>query len=156
MSSGDRCISLVDVLADYGTTEDELVSEASTRQSLMPGDILFLSGSLVEGLGNRSDVDAYVITGRALSGHLGRRNTAFELKGLVVDVELISLDELEDLLRRFESWSTGACNVSRAFSFWEWDFLHRIASGRARLGAAQFAAIQRRAPLEMLARFKLD
>jgi hypothetical protein len=139
------------------TNGKELLAEILRRGLLLPGEVLFLSGSLVENLGNRlSDVDAYVISERALAGQFGRRTNAFEFNGLMVDLQPVRKSEVDELVERLDSLPRQAPLVSRRFNFTEWQFLQRLSIGQALAGERTFAAVQQRVTNQSLARFKLE
>ena len=84
--------------------ERALVAEVARRGLSAPGDIVFVSGSVNEGLSNRlSDLDVFVITPRPLSGQLGGRSDGFEFNGRFVDPQMITQSEVEALTRRLEA-----------------------------------------------------
>jgi len=157
MTDSRRDLTLDAALGLSETNEQELLAEILRRGPLLPDDILFLSGSLIETLGNRlSDIDVYVISERDLAGCFGRRPDAFEFKGLMIDLQMVARREVDELLGRLESLPSAARYVSRRFSFADWQFLHRLMAGRAPIGEVAFAAIQGRVTLQTLARFKLE
>ena len=155
--SGHRELSFDAALGLCDTTEQELLAALTRRELLLPDDIVFLSGSLIEGLGNRlSDIDVFVVTDRQLPGRMGQRADGFELNGLMIDVQMVARAEVDALLDRLDSLPATARHVSRRFSFADWLFLHRLATGRAAIGEAAFAAIRQRTSREALARFKFE
>lgn len=111
---------------------DRLTS--AVREHLAPanGEVCYVTGSLVEGLGNyRSDIDVYLLTERDLSDRLlGGTMTMLALGNSALDIEVKSPRLVETLLARLADLPSDQVRDHRvsalAFSPAELKFLHNL------------------------------
>ena len=67
---------------------DSIRDAIESKVGLFDGEVLFLSGSLCEGLGNqRSDIDAFIFTDRDLSAMQTGPVIATSINGCPIDLE---------------------------------------------------------------------
>lgn len=113
--------------------ERGLIEEIERLEAVDPAsDIAFLSGSLVEGLGNPwSDLDVYVITDRPPAGPTvifdGGCTVSIHYVGeLRVDYEYWPMARVRDLAERLSSFQPGSGAIVGLFSEAEEQFVHRL------------------------------
>ncbi len=117
-----------------------------------PGDILYLSGSLAEGLGTfRSDIDIFYLS-NSKGGRFGRSDF-LELVGIGADIEYWEHNEVECLIERLEEFDSDQIRDPRStlnFSVEERDFLHRFRVGYPIYGHYKFSEyISRIKPIKL-------
>ena len=117
-------------------TEGELVRIAISATGGGSTAIVFVAGSIVEGMDNAwSDVDLFVIDERPATG--GREPVSHEVRGLHVDVELWNQTVVADLVSKVESLSAaGNMRRSRSLDRGQVEFAHRLATGVVLVGEA--------------------
>ena len=133
-----------------------LPADVDTAIGLDPHDMLLVTGSLAEGLGDaRSDVDLLLITPRA-EGRLPTRDEIALVAGqTVVDVRILRTGWLDELLARFDEWRRAPWDIVHAAPFDLADrvLLHRLAHARTLWNDA--SRLAPRPAKEGLARLKL-
>lgn len=137
----------------------EVVAAIASSTGLQAVDVLFVAGSLVEGLGNsKSDIDFFLLSDRGDIEFTSLNTVALMVGGCLIDVRVVRYGELSGLLARFKSWSEMPRHPRRAmsFSYDERKMLHRLASGLPLHGAERFAALKAELDVEQFARHKLD
>jgi hypothetical protein len=150
---------LDDFLARHGLLVDQILEEARGPLNLRPGDILFLCGSLIEGLGNeQSDIDLYLITSRTDIVFNSLHDVILMLGPCLVEVRVKQRSLLEALIERAVRWTKQPRDPRSAFDFSEEErkLLHRLRHGRVLYGGGDFEALERRLALADLARHRLD
>jgi hypothetical protein len=149
-------MGLTEYLHRRGATVADLDIGVGNALGRAEDDVLFASGSLVEGLGNPfSDVDLYLLTARddvRYATHILR------LGPVTVDVVVMRQDEFDQLLARFEEYANEARDTGEAWKFSSDErlLLHRIVVGRAIWRSDAFAALQARIAPAALASHKLN
>jgi len=144
-------------LQTLGTTSVELLG--LEQLDSRPGEVtVFISGSLLEGLGNKtSDIDLYVIGPVQPNGELVISKKDFiciakhRLAGRRVDVEFWQPQAVAELADRLSSVVIGR-NLD-AFECEEIDFLHRMKIGLPLLGAPLLEEWRRRFDFTKLVRY---
>jgi len=152
-------MQLTDFLNHHGITLDQIIAQIKTTLNLTPDDSLFVSGSVVEGLGNeKSDLDLFLVTSRQ-DIPLTSLDAVLLITGRCpVDVRVVQRSEVEQLLNRFNAWAKQARCPRNAtgFSPDERKLLHQIRSGQAVCGAEYFRQLQDGIQLTDLVRHRLD
>ena len=140
-------------------TLDEVVTQATTSLRLVPGDLLFACGSVVEGFANaRSDLDLYLVTDRDDVPLTSAGAVTMTAGRCVIDVRVVRRTELEALLKRFASW-TKRPRVDReaiGFAYEERKLLHRLCNGVPLYGAEPISELLHGVDRQELARRRLD
>jgi hypothetical protein len=138
-------------------------TDVLSRISANPNDIIIVSGTLVEGIGNaHSDIDVYVFgeakpTRSQLNTHnfVREENGAIrsfydyiDNEGLGLDVEYFSLSELDGILARMHDLYERARSRTKYFfpslSWAEDDLIHKLLVGTPVQGQEEFATILRK------------
>lgn len=135
-----------------------LVAQVRAQLGLDEGDLLALSGSLAEGLGNaHSDIDLLLITARPAMATGGPRDELLFLDGQLLDVQVVPMARLQRLMQRLADWaaSPGARDPT-VIDPAARKLLHRVRSGQALHGHAAFALLQEQLPGATLARHLID
>ena len=105
-----------------------IVANVRAHVGLSSGDLLLAVGSLAEGLGNsKSDLDLLLVTpSDASSQH--PRELALVVGKCLSDVQVLRIQELDELLNRFNSWANRPWSIAHAaeFSLEERRLLHRL------------------------------
>ncbi len=146
-------------LERHGITLRLILDEAHAAIRLVPGDVLFLCGSLIEGLGNeQSDVDLYLLTSRRDITFNSLNDVILLVGPCLVEVRVKQYSAVEALVGRAVEWSRQPRDARAAFDFSEEErkFLHRLRSGRPLYGGDDFERLQGRLNLVDLARHRLD
>ncbi|MCP3102416.1 hypothetical protein LZ198_26440 [Myxococcus sp. K15C18031901] len=152
-------MDLAEFLARRKVTLEAITARAREALRLTDGDVLFVCGSLVEGLGNEtSDIDLYLVTSRTDITFTSLRDVAFAVGPIVCDVRVLDGEALERLLSAFEQWERQPRQPRAATGLTEDDrkLLHRLRTGKALHGDEELARYQARVPPSHLARHKLD
>ncbi|MCE9667082.1 hypothetical protein LY474_04570 [Myxococcus stipitatus] len=152
-------MDLTEFLARRKLTLDAITIRAREALCLTDADVLFVCGSLVEGLGNEtSDIDLYLVTSRTDIAFTSLNDVAFAVGPIVCDVRVLDREALERLLTAFERWERQPRQPRAATGLTEDDrkLLHRLRTGRALHGAGELERYQARVPQAHLARHKLD
>lgn len=131
------------------------------------GDVLYVSGSTLEGFGNpRSDLDLFLLT-HSVENFMGRSRdavTRFGGKGpgLIVlpgnpsertyDIEIHSFTSLERIIRKLadDNDALESMDAAYALALSDLNFLHRLRIGVALYGAETLDALRARVPFERL------
>ena len=121
-------------------------------------DVLLAVGSIVEGQGNsRSDLDLLLITPRDLNPRAASGSVTLVAGKCIIDVRVLKVDEIGELLARFETWSHLPWDLTHAAPFTpaERILLHRLHHGLV-LHRGENEQVTARIPaLADLARLKL-
>lgn len=152
-------MDLDEFLRLQGVTLEDVVAQAKASLRLLPGDVVFACGSLVEGLGNeRSDLDLYLVTRRQDIPYTSLNDVVIIVGPCIVDVRVVERAALDGLLRRFNDWSRAPRRPRTAIGFSEDErrLLHRLRSGRALFGAGDFKDLQDQVNPADVARHRLD
>lgn len=142
-----------------GITLGQIVDEVRRAVRLRPGDILFLSGSLAEGLGNdQSDIDLILITDREDISFTSLSDVLLPVDTCVIEVAVKRLPAVDALIERFAKWSQNPRETRSAFAFndHERKLLHRIISGQGLYGDDALTRLSERINAANLARHRLD
>lgn len=149
-------------LSAHGSSRADLVATL-LRETQGPDDApLFLSGSLVEGLGNhRSDVDAYLVSATGAGEHAAFGDVILlELSDIIVDLEVVAPARLDALLDRLAAFPSSAPRDPRraavAFSPGETKLLHNLRVAEPVRGASRLVDLRSRLDVRALARIGLD
>ena len=133
MSEKIISLNLDDFLHRKGIDLPSIVDCVESNLGLGVDDVLLAVGSLVEGLGTiKSDLDLWLITPRPEHLLPPQEEIGLPVGRCLVDVRIFKLSQLEELLTRFESWSSSPWNVTYRTSFTseELVFLHRLLKGK--------------------------
>jgi len=141
-------MNIDEFLSLRGTDISAVMTEMRETVGLGTGDVLLAVGSIVEGLGtSKSDLDLMLITPRDESSLSARDSLTLVVGRCLIDVRLLRLSELDELLKRFETWARLPWNVTHAvkFSIDERTLLHRLLHGRV-LHKGKSERVTRRLP----------
>ncbi|GGY26836.1 PqqD family protein [Paludibacterium paludis] len=138
--------------------------EAFVREQFapLPDEPVYLTGSLVEGLGNRrSDLDVYLLTDRGMPSTLINGSMAImALERTTVDLEVISPARVDALLARLASLPSNEMRDQRvsatAFAPAELKFLHNLRIGAPICNEDAFRRIASQVEGRRLARLLFD
>ena len=137
-------MKLADFLSYKGISLEDILEEAKKCLRLASGDVLIVCGSLVEELGNqKSDLDLILITARQDIPFTSLNDVTIIVKQCVIDIRVIFYSQVEQLLDRFNHWSSQPRQPRSAkqFSFPESKLLHRLCTGRSVFGCGAFHRI---------------
>jgi len=126
-----RSIGLGEFLASRSRSLSDVLAAVDAAITRTTGDSLLAVGSLVEGLGTtKSDLDLILVTPDPVTAALGPVTVVSGT--CVVDVQPIGRSWVDQLLRRFDDWSTSPWDVTHAagFTLLERTILHRMANCR--------------------------
>lgn len=160
--------------ATFSYLEGALVITAQDifdRAVVREGDIVILSGTLVEGIGNRhSDLDIYVIceekpssaeiggrnfVGLAPDGNVGQIYDYLDDVGFGFDVEYFTFDDIGALREKIDVFHRRALSTTKImrqrFELAEEDAIHKLHVGTVLQGAEKFAALLPSATFEKCA-----
>ena len=133
-------MNLEQFLARHKITLDDVLEKVTSSVDLVADDTLFVSGSLVEGIGNdQSDLDLHLITARQNIEFTACMTDVVVVVGdCVVDIRVVQRSEIDALLARFSNWAVAPRRPRRSFEFVddERKLLYRLKLGRALYGAA--------------------
>jgi hypothetical protein len=152
-------MELADFLNYQKISLDDVVEQAKASLHLTAGDMLFVCGSLVEGLGNeKSDLDLILITARQDIPFTSLHDVALIVGQCVIDVRVVQRFEIDDLLKRFNLWSEHSrqLRLARQFNIADRKLLHRLRNGWALYGADDLGQLQNQLRPIDLARHKMD
>ena len=139
-------MNLEQFLARHKITLDDVLEKVTSSVDLVADDTLFVSGSLVEGIGNdQSDLDLHLITARQNIEFTACMTDVVVVVGdCVVDIRVVQRSEIDALLARFSNWAVAPRRPRRSFEFVddERKLLYRLKLGRALYGAEHLAALQ--------------
>jgi len=118
-------------LSFHGTNLSELTKLVQEQLSPQPRELIYLTGSLVEGSGNfRSDIDIYLISDRDFSERFTCASVIIiPFATCPVDVEVLSFARVNELIDRLQKFPSGEERDPRealAFSLPEIKFLHNL------------------------------
>ena len=142
-----------------GVCLEEVVAEIHARLRPVPGDVLFICGSLLEGLGNEaSDVDLYLLTSREDICFTSLDAVLLAVGSCLIDVRVMSHATANALIESFCAWSRRPRQPRSALGFAQDQrkFLHGLHAGRPVFGAGSFESLHRLIDPLQLARHKLD
>ncbi|HSC79327.1 MAG TPA: hypothetical protein VLC08_03145 [Chitinolyticbacter sp.] len=144
-------------------TELEALSCMLLEETGACGDeVLYVTGSLVEGLGNlRSDIDVYLITARAFDARTDFASVLIiPFEACPVDVEIVAPERIEVLIGRLARFApdhdVDPRRTATAFSAAELKLLHNLCQGAPLFGAARLAGWQARIVQRTLSRILFD
>lgn len=149
-------MDLTQFLFRRGTSLAGLRAAIIRALSVNAEEIVFISGSLVEGFGNSSsDLDVYVIA--PYNNPLRVLDQDF-LEKLTIDVSFHDLGHINNLLTRFVGFSSGPKDTRKSWKFNldERHLLHRICIGIPLWNCDAFQGLKASVPKLALARHKLD
>lgn len=152
-------MQLTDFLSRKNVCLGDVVAEAQARLQPVPGDVLFVCGSLVEGIGNEtSDIDLYLVTSRNDIQFTSLDAVLLAVGACLIDVRVVTHVAVESLLKRFDAWSQQPRQPRAALAICYEDriFLHRLHTGQALYGTESFEYLRRQVDVSQLARHKLD
>ena len=149
-----------DYFTYYGLDQADILLAIKEAVGLTPEDIIYLSGSLIEGIGNKqSDIDAYIISARDLSSLKIGPGIFIQFGGRCIDLEWWTPDKVFELIERLENrpWNhVFDIRDSLAFSHDDLDFLHRLRIGIPLFGEAEFDKLYDRVNSLSLSRLLFD
>src|ERR1041384_6530443 len=152
-------MDLADFLSRSGITREDVIAKVDSAVHLTPGDVLFVSGSLVEGLGNeKSDLDFFLITSRTDIQFTSLHDVIVVVNDCFIDIRVVQHSEVEELLGRFNHWARQPRLARNAFEFTDDDrkFLPRLLIGESFYGASDLKKLKDYLDAKDLARHKLD
>ena len=152
-------MEVTDFLTLNKITLEDVIAHVNATVHLTPGDVLFVSGSLVEGLGNEeSDLDLFLITSRNDIQFTSLNDVTVIVNDCLIDIRVVQQSGIEELIRRFGRWAGLPRHPRGAFEFTEDErkFLHRLRIGNPLYGAADFERLLGRLDPRDLSRHKLD
>jgi hypothetical protein len=152
-------MGITDFLKANEISLDDVIEKVKASVHLAPSDVLFLCGSLLEGLGNeKSDLDLFLVTNRRDIPFMSLHDVALAVGWCLVDIRVVQRSDVEALLGRFNEWSRQPRQPrsAKAFTIDDRKLLHRLRSGRALYGAPEFARLQDALSPIDLARHLLD
>lgn len=125
-----------------------------TQWVLHPQDIVVISGSRIEGLGNRrSDIDVFLIFATDLDRLFrGPRAFVLEAEETYLDYESYALEEVRDVASRLNRLSPDAFEAIRSLTLTDLDFYYRMAIAQPCANEQGFRALQADFTKETLAR----
>lgn len=123
-------------------TETEIIGLLQAHIQLLPGEMVFASGSVVEGIGNiYSDLDLFVVTDRDLSSLRTGLPTVILCRETPIDIEVWSPEDIRRTVQRICSVCDKLDDDSRYAlgpTLKELDLLHRFSIGRPLVHAEVF------------------
>lgn len=141
-------------------TLEDIKNAIDEKVGIESGDMLFLSGSLTEGLGNyKSDIDAYIITDRDLKALQTGPLIAISCKNCFVDLEWKRPGEIKEALEKLKRWSANQIKDPREsllISSSDRELLHRLRIGKPLVGNNLFKQFQSEINVRALARISFD
>jgi len=140
-------------------TLDEIIEKAKTSLQLTPDDVLFVCGSLVEGLGNeKSDLDLFLVTSRQDIQCTSPNAVMLIVRRCRIDVRVVQRSAVEELIKRFHDWTAELRQPRNAilFSYDDRKLLNRIRVGEPLWGAENYRKLQDQINLTDLAKHRLD
>ena len=152
-------MDLADFLSRSGITRQDVIAKVDSAVHLTPGDVLFVSGSLVEELGNeKSDLDLFLITSRTDIQFTSLHDVIVVVNDCIIDIRVVQHSAVEEILGRFNHWARQPRLARNAFEFTDDDrkFLHRLLIGEAFYGASDLRKLKDCLDAKDLARHKLD
>ena len=152
-------MQLEEFLAHRAVGVSDIVEAARARLDLTDDDVLFVCGSLLEGLGNAtSDVDLYLLTSRTDFNFTSLDAVLLAVGPCLVDVRVVPHAQMAALLSRFGVWNHQPRQARDAlgFSHDERTLLHRLHYSQPLHGQHRLEILRGEAPLLDLARHKLD
>jgi hypothetical protein len=152
-------MTLDQFLTAQGLTLDLVAAEAARHLALVPGDCLFLAGSLVEGIGTpTSDIDLFLVTDRENFQFHSMTDIALVVGDTLIDIRVVKHQDVRALATRFLVWRNAPRLPRRSFEFIEDErkLMYRIAVGRSLFGHDVMLALKADFTLADLARHKLD
>ncbi|NHR06959.1 hypothetical protein HA052_17360 [Chromobacterium haemolyticum] len=137
---------------------------AFIREKFNPvdGEVIYVTGSLLEGLGNRqSDLDVYLLTDREMGDRLINDSLAvFSLDGATVDIEVVSRCKVDEMLARLASLPSDEPRDHRisatAFTPTELKFLHNLRIGLPLGNEVDFQEVVSKVDARRLSRVLFD
>lgn len=148
-------------LMRHGLTTEDVVRAVRERIQPRHGDVIYLTGSLIEGHGTpRSDIDVYHISEHGFRGDFSFASVIIlPLGGISIDIECYARAEVDAKLRTLNALPADqareprqAAEVSPATI----KFLHNLSIGEAVYGAREFQTLAAGVNKNVLARVLFD
>lgn len=147
-------------LCHHGVSRADVVAAIEERIGPQPDAILFLAGSVVEGLANpRSDLDAILVTDRPLAGLRAGAPLAIRTSPFALDVEWWPRSRVEAILDDLGAYPADRERNLRSvesFESSELRLLHRLRCGLPLRGEANLHQLRERVGTDVLARVLVD
>jgi predicted nucleotidyltransferase len=144
-----------DYLQSRGLVETEIIESVRAHIHLLPGEAIFASGSIVEGLGNLySDLDLFVVTDRDVSALQAGPAIVLLSRETPIDIEVLSPEDIHRSVQRVCSVYDKLDDPRHALGLTlkELDMLHRLSIGRPLVHPDVCAGYQELVPTAHLAR----
>jgi hypothetical protein len=130
------------------------------RVKWQPGDTLYLSGSVVEGIGNKtSDLDAFLVTERRIESYTFDNTIILPFRTFAVDIEVWDYSQVSTLVQTLCSLPASEDRDPRKvlrFNLNELTFLHRLAIGIPIAGPEMFLDLHRSVDRRAISRIIFD
>jgi hypothetical protein len=148
-------------LQSHGVTLEGVYQRLADAVGVRPEEVVYLSGSLLAGLGNlHSDIDAFIVTSRPLPPSTVGDVFMLPFEDTQIDLERWTPAAIESLFQRLEEATrhVGARDPRPAMLFTarELEFLYRLSIGRPLTDEWRFAALVARLDPERVARVLFD
>ncbi|MGC1498084.1 MAG: hypothetical protein WA790_19925 [Sulfitobacter sp.] len=141
-------------LAKADFTLADLHTHLQTSLEPQSGEVVFVCGSLVEGLGNTaSDIDVVLITSRERAGVSETGNIVTTLGSIICDTFIMTPDALHGLLDRLNILGTSEADLyqsAKGFTDYERRLIHRLFTAMPVFGEADLRMFQRRVTLDAI------
>lgn len=154
---------LDEFLRSHGVDFTQLCCLVREYTQITDDEILYATGSLVEGLGNhRSDVDVYLVSDRDLADRCTVGSIIIlPLSSCTIDIEVVSSRRIDDLIRRLSQYPPEGQRDPRrsalAFSPGELKLLHNLVIGiPINVGNDSFQALRSRIDPRAISRCLFD
>lgn len=148
-------------LQSHGVTLEGVYRRLADAVGVKPEDVVYLSGSLLAGLGNlHSDIDAFIVTSRPLPPSTVGDVFMLPFEDTQIDLERWTPAAIEALFQRLETATraVGARDPRPAMQFTtrELEFLYRLSIARPLTDEARFAVLAARLDRERVAQVLFD
>ncbi|HYX72413.1 MAG TPA: hypothetical protein VE732_06555 [Nitrososphaera sp.] len=148
-------------LRSHGTNLSQLTALVKEYLNPEEPEIIYFTGSLVEGLGNfKSDIDIYLISDRDFNDRLTCDSIIIiTLATCFIDVEILSFDQVNKLVERLNKFPSNEERDQRttlAFTLPELKFLHNLRIAQPLFGEASFFELTSKVNKEALSRILFD
>lgn len=137
----------------HGLSVSDLKAAIDATIRCEPEDVLIVTGSLVEGIGNvHSDVDVFLVTGRDLGSLSVGPIIPVPCGDRAIDVEWRDPAEFDALCDSVRHAAAGDDRLALCVSQGDLNFLHRVAVGRPLCDLATFNRFRARLDVDALRR----
>jgi hypothetical protein len=144
--------TLDDYLAQHNLKLGTVCEVVRRQLNVADADLIFIAGSLVEGLGNkRSDLDIYWVT----DGRPAFTKQSLPVGSCVADVQILPAQSVEELVRRFAAWLGAEDGDPRHFTPRDRLQLHRLLNCVAIQSRGRLESLIKTITKESLARHKV-